>query len=261
MVAIGTVHLLAFGFESDGRLPPDVLSCLHRLHERGALRLLDVLCVARDEHGVLHRKNDGESLEVTSDPSGATLWQLLEGNDSDTLPPASVELHTSREVGLDLIAVESLAYQIESGTSALLVLAEMQWATELLDEVLTAGGFPIVLGCLQPETMLVIGPQLAAAAETVVDAETRAAAHGIATLDALASGPTASSTVAADVLRTLVATHFIDPTHVDDTINALADAGLVPSPSVGHDQPRVNTQRTSTYEEGRPSAPSTERGD
>ena len=210
---------------------------------------------------MLRRKNDGEDLEVTSDPSGATLWQLLEGNGSDTLPPASVELHSSCEVGLDLIAAESLAYQIESGTSALLVLAEMQSATDLLDEVLTASGFPIVFGCLQPETMLVIGPQLATAAEAVVAAETRATAHGIATLDALASRPEMSSTIAADVLRALVVARFIDPAHVDDTIKVLADAGLVPPSSLGHDQPGVNAQRTSANEAGRPSAPGTGRGD
>ncbi len=238
VVAVGTVHLLAFGFESQGRLPPDAMSRLHRLHERGAIRLLDVLYVSRDEHGVLSRKNDGEEPTVSSDPSGATLWQLLEGNGGDTLLPASVELHTSSEVGLDLPAVEALAYQIEPGTSALLILVEMQWATELLEEVVAAGGFPIVFGCLQPETMLVIGPQLATAAEAVVAAETKSTAHGIATLDSLASRPEMSSTIVAQVVRALVVARLIDPAHIDDTINALADAGLVPSPSVGNDQPR-----------------------
>jgi hypothetical protein len=236
VVAVGTVHLLAFGFESQGRLPRGVMTCLQRPQERGAIRLLDVLYVSRDEHGVLSRKHDGEDLVFSSASSGTTLWQLLEGNDSDTPPPSSVELHPSGEVGLDLVAVESLAYQIEPGTSALLILLEAQWATELLDTVLTAGGFPIVFGCLQPETMLVIGPQLATAADAVVAAETGATAHGIARLDALSSGPASSSTVAADVVRALVAARFIDPAHLDDTINALADAGLVPSPSVGHDQ-------------------------
>jgi hypothetical protein len=237
VVAVGTVHLLAIGFESQGRLPRDTMSRLQRFQERGAIRVLDVLYVSRDEHGALSRERDGEDLGFSSAPSGTTLWQLLEGNDSDTPPPASVELHPSGEVGLDLVAVESLAYQIEPGTSALLILVEAQWATELLDTVLPRDGFPIVFGCLQPETMLVIGPQLATAAEAVVAAETRTTAHGIATLDALASGPAPSSTVAADVLRALVAARFIDPAHVDDTINALADAGLFPSPWVGHDQP------------------------
>jgi hypothetical protein len=244
VVAVGTVHLLAFGFESQGRLPRDAMSRLQRFQERGAIRLLDALYVSRDEHGVLGREHDVEDLGFSSAPSGTTLWQLLEGNDGDTPPPASVELHTSGEVGLDLVAVESLAYQIEPGTSALLILAEAQWATELLDAVLAAGGFPIVFGCLQPETMLVVGPQLATAAEAVVAAETQTTAHGIASLDALASGPAPSSTVAADVLRALVAARFIDPAHVDDTINALADAGLVPSPSVRRPHAGITAERT-----------------
>jgi hypothetical protein len=244
VVAVGTVHLLAFGFESQGRLPCGVMSRLQRFQERGAFRLLDVLYVSRDERGVLGREHDGEDLGFSSASSGTTLWQLLEGNDSDTPPPASVELRPSGEVGLDLVSAEGLAYQIEPGTSALLILVEAQWATELLDAALTAGGFPIAFGCLQPETMLVIGPQLARAAEAVVAAETGAAAHGIARLDALSSGPASSSTVAAEVLRALVAARFIDPAHVDDTVNALADAGLVPSPSVRRPHAGITAERT-----------------
>jgi hypothetical protein len=243
VVAVGAVHLLAFGFESQGPLPPDVFRRLNRPHGSGVIRLLDVLHVSRDEHGVLGREHDGEDLDVSSDPPGATLWQLLEGSDSDTRPPTALDLHTSCEVGLDLAAVESLAYQIEPGTSALLILVEAQWATELRDAVLTAGGFPIVFGCLQPETMLIIGPQLATAAEAVVAAETGATAHGITRLDALSSGPASSSTVAADVLRALVAARFIDPADVDDTIWALADAGLVPPSSVAP-KPAFTAKRT-----------------
>src|SRR3979411_1230684 len=45
------------------------------------------------------------------------------------------------------------------------------------------------------------------------------------TLDALATAPEASSTIAADVVRALVA-HSVDSCDVDNTTIALADAGL-----------------------------------
>jgi hypothetical protein len=165
---------------------------------------LDALFVSRDARGLLGPGHDSADLDVSSDPPGSTLWQLLNGNGLGTSPPTPLELHSSGEVGLDLAAVESLAYQIEPGTSALLILVETRWATDLLEVVITSGGFPIVSGCLEPETMLVVGPQLATAAEAGETAEVLAAAQGVASLDALGATPEPAATVAADVIRALV---------------------------------------------------------
>jgi uncharacterized membrane protein len=227
MAVIGTVHLLAFGFDSQGSLPPGVVDCLHRLHGRGIIRLLDMLIVSKDERGILGLANTGGTNVVGIDAKGSTLWQLLDGSAFESVPTAVLELHSASEVGLDLEAVEGLAYRIEPDTTALLMLVETRWATVLLDEVAGSGGFPIVFGCLEPETMLVLGPQLAAAAETSVAEETVAAARAVATLDALACAPAPSSAVAANVLRALVGACIIDPTEVHDSMGALADAGII----------------------------------
>jgi uncharacterized membrane protein len=232
MAAIGTVHLLAFGFDSPGSLPPGVAHRLHRLHGHGMIRLLDVLLVSRDARGILGLATTvGADLNLSSDPTGSTLWQVLDGNAFETASTAALELHSACEVGLDLEAVESLAYRIEPGTTALLMLVETRWATVLLDEVTSSGGFPIVFGCLQPETMLVVGPQLAAAAEADIAADNIATARAVETLDALACAPGPSSAIAANVIRALVVARIIDPTEVHDSISALADAGIIaPSP-------------------------------
>jgi hypothetical protein len=191
------------------------------------MRLLDVLVVSKDERGILRLAATASAgLNLSSDSTGSTLWQLLDGNDFEA-STAPLELHSACEVGLDLEAVESLAYRIEPDTTALLMLVETRWATVLLDEVANSGGFPIVFGCLEPETMLVLGPQLAAAAEAHVAADNVAAAHAVATLDTLASAPEPSSSVAANVIRALVAACIIDPTDVGDSIGALTDAGII----------------------------------
>jgi hypothetical protein len=191
------------------------------------MRLLDVLVVSKDERGILRLAATASAgLNLSSDSTGSTLWQLLDGNDFEA-STAPLELHSACEVGLDLEAVESLAYRIEPDTTALLMLVETRWATVLLDEVANSGGFPIVFGCLEPETMLVLGPQLAAAAEAHVAADNVAAAHAVATLDTLARAPEPSSTVAANVIRALVGACIIDPTDVGDSIGALADAGII----------------------------------
>ena len=229
MAVVGTVHLLAFGFDSQYSVAPSVLDRAHRVTERGVIRLLDVLLVSRDAQGRLELHHDGGDLDLGSDPPGSTLWQLLGGNGFDTSPSVPLELHSSCETGLDLASVEGLAYRIEPDTTALLVLVETPWATALLDEVVSAGGYPIVVGCLEPETMLVVGPQLAAAADARASKEAVAAAHGAAALDTLSAAPETSSTIAADMIRALVVACIIDPTDVDDTISALAHAGLVSS--------------------------------
>ena len=228
MAVVGTVHLLAFGFDTPGSLPPDVMDRVRRLHGHGVIRLLDALYVSRDMRGVFAPGHGTADLDVNSDP-GSALWQLLDGTASEITWPAPLELQSSSEVGLDLAAVESLAHRIEPGTSALLILVEARWATDLLEKVIETGGFPIVFGCLEPETMLIVGPQLAAAAQARATAEVRRAAHGAATLDALATAPEVASTIAANVVRALVAASIIDPADVDDSTQALADAGLVTS--------------------------------
>jgi hypothetical protein len=232
MAVIGTVQLLAFGFDSQGSLPPGVVDRLHRLHGRGIIRLLDMLFVSKDERGILGpATTGGTDISLGLDATGSTLWQLLDGNRVATSPTTPLELHSACEIGLDLEAVESLAYRIEPDTTALLMLVETRWATVLLGEVARSGGFAIVFGCLEPETMLVLGPQLAAAAEAHVAADTVAAAHAVATLDTLAHAPELSSAIAANVIRALVGACIIDPTEVGDSICALADAGLIaPSP-------------------------------
>ena len=91
--------------------------------------------------------------------------------------------------------------------------------------------------------MLVVGPPLAAAAEARASAEVIAAAHGVATLDVLATASEPTSIVVADVLRALVVACIIDPADVDDTVSALGDAGLVPSSVLLSREGGSNAQR------------------
>jgi hypothetical protein len=93
MAVIGTVHLLAFGFDSQGSLPPGVGDRLHRLHGHGIIRLLDMLFVSKDERGILGpATTDGTDLDLGVAQTGSTLWQLLDGNGVATSPTTPLEL-------------------------------------------------------------------------------------------------------------------------------------------------------------------------
>jgi len=227
MTLTGPIALLAFGFDAQGPLPVDVERRIDGLHGRGVVQILDVLYVSKDEHGSLRVEGEGIGGDAGSGPSESALWQLLEGNDVESLLAVSLELRSACEVGIDLEGIEGIEDLIQPGTSALLMLAEPIWVGDLLDEVLTSGGHPIVLGYLQPETMLVLGPKLASAASVARVPERTAAIRGAAMLDALRTEkPTMRIT--AQVITALVDAHLLHESDVDEAIDALAAAGLLP---------------------------------
>ena len=199
------------------------------------MRLVDVLCLSKDERGVIRVGPECIGAHVSSVPAGATLWQLLIGGDADQSPVTPLDLRSAAEIGLDLAAVEHLQYRIEPGTSALLILTEAVWENELLEVAAATGGVPIVSGCLEPETMLLVGPAVAMAAEASEAAERAGLAHGEAVLDTLAHAVDPASNLAGSVLQVLVDAHLIDHLDVDEAIDALATVSLVPSSVV----PRV----------------------
>ena len=226
MAVVGTVQLLGLGLESRPPLPSTVDDVLHHLWGRSDVSVLDILLVTRDDRGAFTIEAWAPAGE-SADPPGSTLRQLLEGG-TDELQAVTVplDLHSSSEVGLDLSRVEGIAYRIPLGTSALFVLAEARWVTGLLDAVVAAAGFPLVFGCLEPETMLVVGPSLAAAAEAREARDAGLESTAGARLDSLQPGDPSDATVA--VLRALVEARVVDPAHLEDAITTLQAARLLP---------------------------------
>jgi uncharacterized membrane protein len=178
MVSLGSVDLLVFGFGLEGALPFGVRARLDCLRGRGIIRILDLIYISNDEQGTFRVEQRSDGLNAASTSAQSVLWRLLVEDYSELLPVASLDVQRAGDVGLDLTAVEGLAQLIERGTSALLMLVETIWERDLLDAVLMSDGFPIVFGRLEPETMLVIGPDLAHAASAARLAERVAVARG-----------------------------------------------------------------------------------
>ena len=237
MAVVGSLQLLAFGFDAEGVLPSQLVERLQWLSASSRVQLLDALLVSRSDEGVL-REEQSIGLEVSSTPAGSTLRPLFDDPDVDAVPTAPLELRSSAEVGLDLDAVENFADRIAPGTSALLLLAEPRWAKELVDVVVPSGAFPLAFGCLEPETMLVIGPQVAAAAREAEAVDLAAAASGSATLDAMASARVPSSVMAAGIIRALLVAGVIRPADVDRVVNSLERAELISTPDHRLSAPR-----------------------
>ena len=154
------VDLLVVGFDGRPPLPPDVgrlLEQFQRSGQRPSSRR--ALCLQRREGRRQTRTAPARSLRTLCIGRVAAMAAVRRGR-LGVLPVVPLDLQGACEVGLDLAAVEGLAYVIEPDTSALLMLVEPSWATELLDAPLGASGFPLVFGLLEPETMLLIGPHL-----------------------------------------------------------------------------------------------------
>ena len=224
----GSVDVLAFGFDRQDPLPTELARHLERLRGRGILRVLDVLFVSKDSHGKFRaHRPDADLSAVSVIPS--TLWHLLvdDSPESGVVADGLIGQLTSWEVGLDLDWIERLELLIAPGTSALLMLVEAKWANDLLDVVVRSGGFPIVFGCLERETMLVVGPDLAATAAAARAAERSAARRGVEMLDALAAAQPAS-TDPTRVIAALLDARLIDECEVDAAVRALVAKGLLP---------------------------------
>ena len=221
--------MLAFGFDTQNLLSPDLAQHLAELRGRGILRILDVLYVSKDSHGTFRADRGPADLNVVSDgATGSTLWHLLVGGspESGLVTDPLLGRLTSWEVGLDLDWIERLALLIEPGTSALLMLVQAKWATDLVAAVLQSGGVPIVFGCLERETMLVVGPDLAASSVATRAAERAAAMRGVAMLEALERAQPASK-FPTKVIAALVGAHLLDECEVEAAVGALAANGLV----------------------------------
>jgi uncharacterized membrane protein len=238
VTAAGPFDLLVFGFDAAQAMAPEVTRQLNLLRSHDFLRVLDVLFVSKDEQGAFSVGQEPDDLNPHPALVESALWDLFDGDDPGHLPtdpghpPTDpLELQSAREVGLDLDSVEGLERLIGPGTCALLVLVELRWASDLLAAVLGSDGFPVLSGRLEPETMLVIGLKLAAAARSVSADERTTALRGAAMLDALASTRMASTT-AADVIQPLIAAGLLNDGDIEDAIGALAHAGLVPRSSL-----------------------------
>jgi hypothetical protein len=158
---LGPVQLVIIAFEG-GNFEGKVLDELRRLRERDAVRLLDLLFVAKGE--------DDEVIElVMSDLStaeaseyGALVRDLMGvgvGGEVSVAEGEQVASDAASQNG-SLLALEDawfLADQIPTGTAAAIALLEHRWAVPLRDAIEAAGGHDLVDTWVHPEDLVAIG--------------------------------------------------------------------------------------------------------
>jgi uncharacterized membrane protein len=226
MGRVGPLQLLVVGFEGDACPPQSVGACLRHWRDQVGVNLLDALVVTRDRSGVLWPQPPVPETAV-AELAGSPLWTLLVGTEAEYTTEATLDVRDAGERGLDLEAVERLVYEIDPGTSAVLVLVEDQLAAELLDVAASNGGAPLVYGCLEPETMLVVGPAVAHVVERRDAVPKIEEDRGAGPSSRVPTSPETEARTVDDVLAVLVRAGVIDDP--DRAIDALRAAGVVPT--------------------------------
>jgi hypothetical protein len=143
---LGPVQILVIALESD-RLEGRALEEIRRLREADAVRLVDLLFVARGDLGEIAEIEVGSSRDEQLAERGRIAAALL---GLGAAPEAD-------DVALDQARVWYLADEIPPGTAAAIVLLEHRWATSLRDAILEVGGVTLVDSWIHPRDLTAAG--------------------------------------------------------------------------------------------------------
>ncbi len=235
-MTLGPIQLIAIEFDSLDRLQGHILDEIDDLIPLSAVRILDVLFVAKEENGDLVALEMGGMGEEAGDEAlGTLIGQLMgfsfEGDEDEGQVPTGES--EASPIGFGPADIERIGDDLAPGTGAALLLVEHRWAAGVRDAVIEAGGRMVAQGFLTPTGLLLIGAELAATADAIdaieIAAELEAEAN-VRALEALATIEIAAEVEAAVVARTiltLVEAGYIEQAATEHAARALIDAALI----------------------------------
>jgi hypothetical protein len=235
-MTLGPVQLIAIEFDSLDRLQGHIIEELDELNPLDAVRILDVLLVAKEDNGDLVALEMGEIGDEAQDEALGNLIGHLMGfsfDDDQGVDGVPTGISDASPVGLSPADIERIGDDLEPGTGAALLLVEHLWAGGLRDAVLEAGGRMVAQGFLTPTGLLMIGAELLATADAIDAIEIAAELEAEATvraLEALATIEIAAEVEAAVVARTilrLVEAGYIAQAAADHAAAAVVVAALI----------------------------------
>jgi uncharacterized membrane protein len=158
---LGPVQLLVIAFE-DGSFDGRILDELRSLRDGGAIRMIDLLFVAKGEDGEVAELETPDLSAAESAEFGALVGALLgfavEGEDG-AVAHADLGARVAGQNGslLDPEGAWYLADAIPAGTAAAIALIEHRWAIPLRDAIESAGGHDLVDRWIHPADLAAIG--------------------------------------------------------------------------------------------------------
>ncbi len=216
------------GADAESRLLAEV----DRIEGRGALRVLDVMFLAKGQDGTLER------LEVGDDQDFGSLLAGIEPprsqNDGRS---ATVNEAGGRPADSGMAAVQAVARSLEPGTAVAFLLVEHLWAGPLVDAVSAAGGALVTDDFLAGDASMAVAAEVAAVEEASAVIAEAQAAEAAAVLRAVAASAEAAEAEAASeqvqevaaaaAVSALIAAGLVGEAAAHEAVTALTAAGLI----------------------------------
>jgi DNA-binding NarL/FixJ family response regulator len=221
------LQLVALTFRLGADAESRLLAEVDRIEGRGALRVLDVVLLAKGQDGTLER------LEVSdSEDFGSLLASIAPFGSQEEGPPAAGDAPAA-----DMAAMQDLASSLEPGSAVAFLLVEHLWAGPLIDVVSAAGGALVSDDFLAGDASVAVAAEVAAVEEASAVIAEAQAAEAAAVLRAVAASTEAAEAEAAServqeaaaaaAVSALIAAGLVEEAAAHEAVTALTAAGLI----------------------------------
>jgi DNA-binding CsgD family transcriptional regulator len=224
----GPLQIIAVSLGPGAGLQRRVLAEVDRLQGRGVFRLLDLLFVAKNQDGTIHRL-----VAADDDDFGALLSKIVPLDGAGLAEPAADD----GSPGFDPADARALADSLPPGTALAFLLIEHSWAQPLFDAIAETGGALVGEGFLPSEAKMLVGAEVAAmeqAAQVIAAAqaaEARATLQAMAAetraVEAIAASEAIRAAAAAGAVQALISAGLVEEAAAHEAAEALNAAGLI----------------------------------
>ncbi len=160
-MTIGPVQLIVVGFDHP-EFHGEIIAELQRLHDSGAVRVVDGLAVHKDADGEIEVQHLSNLSKEEAIELGSVVGALIGlGIDGEEGAEEGAELGAEAAAdGVDVFSDEQawdVLEEIPNDSAAALILLEHHWAVPLRDAVARAGGYRISDGFISPLDLVGVG--------------------------------------------------------------------------------------------------------
>jgi DNA-binding NarL/FixJ family response regulator len=226
------LQLIALTFRLGADAESRLLAEVDRIEGRGALRVLDVLLLAKGQDGTVQGLEVGDNEDF-----GSLLASIAPSGSQHEGRSAAGNGVASEPAGSGMAGVQALANSVDPGTAVAFLLVEHLWAGPLVDAVSAAGGALVSDDFLAGDASLAIAAEVAAVEEACVviagaqaaeaAAVLRAAAAGAEAAEAEAASERVQEAAAAAAVSALIAAGLVEEAAAHEAVTALTAAGLI----------------------------------
>ena len=160
-MTIGPVQLIVLGFNHP-QFHGEIIAELERLHDNGAVRVIDSLAVYTDADGEIEVEHLSNLTETEAIELGSKVGALVGlGIDGEAGMEAGAAAGAEAAAdGIDVLSEQApwdVLADIPNDSAAALLLLEHHWAVPLRDAIGRAGGFRLGDGFVSPLDLVEIG--------------------------------------------------------------------------------------------------------